>query len=90
MLFRSGKEHLEFWIVEGDSANGMAKLSRCPVRQGVMPIRGKIANALTTERSKLLANAEVAAIITVVGGGYGRSFDLSKVKWEKIVFGADA
>lgn len=82
----SGKKNLELIICEGDSAAGSAKNSRCRERQGLFPIRGKMPNAFTTERSKFLSNEEVAAIITIVGGGYGRSFDISKVKWEKVIF----
>lgn len=86
----SGKEDLEIWIVEGDSANGKAKKVRCKKRQATFPIRGKLPNALTTERSKFLSNQEIASLITIIGGGYGKNFDLSKVKWSKIVAGADA
>lgn len=85
-----GNSNLEFLIVEGDSAKGPANEARCKKRQGVFPIRGKLPNALTTEKSKFLKNPEVDAIITIIGGGYGRSFDISKVKWEKIIFMADA
>lgn len=85
-----GKEHLEFIICEGDSALSSGKNSRCKQRQGIFPIRGKLPNAFTTDRAKFLDNAEIAAIITIIGGGYGRNFDLSKVKWEKIIFMTDA
>lgn len=53
-------------------------------------IRGKLPNAYTTTKSKFLANQEVAAIISLVGGGYGKNFDISKVRWEKIILLADA
>ena len=86
----TGHSNLELLIVEGDSAKGTAKNSRCKKRQGLFPIRGKLPNAFTTEKTKFLSNAEVAGIITIVGGGYGRNFDISKVKWEKIIFMADA
>lgn len=85
-----GKEHLEFVIVEGDSARGSARNTRCKLRQGLLPIRGKLPNAFTTPRAKFLSNEEVQAIISIIGGGYGKNFDLSKVKWEKIIFMADA
>lgn len=84
-----GKENLELLIVEGDSAAGSGRNTRCNKRQGLFPIRGKLPNAFTTEKNKFLSNAEVAGIITIVGGGYGRNFDISKVKWEKIIFMAD-
>jgi DNA gyrase subunit B len=90
----SGKKNLELWIVEGDSANGHAKVARNKELQGTFPIRGKMPNALTTERSKFLSNQEVSSIITIVSNGddrnYGRNFDLNKCIWDKIIIGADA
>lgn len=86
----SGKEHLELIICEGDSALGSARNSRCKIRQGLFPIRGKIANAFTMATKDFLNNEEVAGIISIVGGRYGKSFDITKVKWEKIIFMADA
>lgn len=86
----TGRENLELLIVEGDSAAGSGKNSRCNKRQGMFPIRGKLPNAFTTEKNKFLSNEEVAGIITIIGGGYGRSFDISKVSWEKVIFMADA
>ena len=53
-------------------------------------IRGKIPNAFKDPRAKFLANQEIASIITIIGGGYGKNFDLSKVKFDKIIFLADA
>lgn len=86
----SGKKNLELIIVEGKSALGSTKNSRDYQTQGIFPIRGKLPNAYTTSRSKFLANVEVAAIISLVGGGYGKNFDINKVKWEKIILLADA
>lgn len=86
----TGTKNLEFLIVEGDSAKGSARNSKCHKRQGLFPIRGKLPNAFTTEKSKFLENEEIAALITLIGGGYGKNFDLSQVKWEKIIFMADA
>ena len=86
----SGNKNLELFILEGDSALGSARGSRISATQGLFPIRGKIPNAFSTEKSKFLSNEEVASIITIIGGGYGKSFDIEKVKWEKIVFLADA
>lgn len=86
----SGSKELELLIVEGDSALGSAKNSRDTSKQSLYPIRGKIPNAFKTPRAKFLANNEIASIITIIGGGYGRNFDISKVKFDKIIFFADA
>lgn len=85
-----GKKNTEFIITEGNSAYGSATNSRCKQRQGVYPIRGKLPNAFLTKRENFLSNEEVAAIITIIGGGYGRNFDINKVNWEKIIFMTDA
>ena len=84
------KDKLELIIMEGDSAAGSAKNDRDNKRQGLFPIRGKMPNAFTTVPKKFLANEEVASIITIIGGGYGKGFDISKCKWDKIIIGADA
>lgn len=86
----NGKKNLELWIVEGDSAAGTIKNHRDINTQGYFPIRGKMPNAFEKSSKDFLDNSEVAGIINIIGGGYGKNFDLSKVKWEKIVFGADA
>ena len=90
----SGKTGLELFIVEGDSANGYTKLARDKKTGGTFAIRGKIPNALTTERTKFLNNQEVSALITIISNGddknYGKNFDLSKCIWDKIVFATDA
>ena len=86
----AGKKDLELFIVEGDSAMGSTQSGRDPQRQGIFPIRGKILNAFNTPKAKFLSNPEVAAIISLVGGGYGKSFDITKVKWKKIIIMSDA
>lgn len=86
----SGNKELELIIVEGDSALGSAKNSRDSSKQGIFPIRGKVPNAMKTAKATFLANQEIASIITIIGGGYGKNFDLSKVKFDKIIFLADA
>jgi len=86
----SGKEHLEFVIMEGDSALGSGKNSRARARQGLFPVRGKIPNAFTTTKKDFLNNEEVSGIIAIVNGGWGKSFDISKVIWEKVIFMPDA
>ena len=86
----TGHKGTEFFITEGDSAAGLIKNHRINATQGYFPIRGKLPNAFSTSRVKFLANAEVAGIIRIIGGGYGRDFDINKVKWEKIIFCTDA
>lgn len=86
----NGKKNLELWIVEGDSAAGTMRNNRDNATQGYFPIRGKMPNAFEKSAKDFLENAEVAGIINIIGGGYGKNFDISKVKWEKIIFGADA
>ena len=86
----TGKKDLEFFITEGDSAAGLMRNNRVNARQGYFPIRGKLPNAFNTSRAKFLENAEVAGIISIIGGGYGRDFDITKVKWSKIIFCTDA
>lgn len=85
-----GKEHLELFICEGDSAAGHMRNNRLNDRQGYFPIRGKIPNAFNTNKKDFLENAEISGIITIIGGGYGSSFDINKVKWEKIIIATDA
>jgi DNA gyrase/topoisomerase IV subunit B len=87
-----GKEHLEFIICEGDSAKGTIMDGRDVKRQGVFPIRGKIANAYSTIREKFLANQEVQGINKIIlDGQYRKNYDpINDVKWEKIIFAADA
>ena len=86
----SGKTGLELIIAEGDSAIGGMEVHRDSKRQGLFPIRGKVPNAFSTPRDKFLANAEVAGIITLIGGGYGRNFNINDVKWDKIIIATDA
>lgn len=86
----TGNVDCEFFITEGDSAAGLIKNHRINKRQGYFPIRGKLPNAFNTSKAKFLENAEVAGIIRIIGGGYGRDFDITKVKWSKIIFCTDA
>ena len=80
----------ELFIVEGDSAAGSAKTARDPKTQGIFPIRGKILNAWQASPAKIAANAEIMGIAKILGGGYGKNFDISKVKFKKIIFMTDA
>ncbi|OKL52536.1 DNA topoisomerase IV subunit B [Buchananella hordeovulneris] len=83
-------EGTELFIVEGDSALGTAKLARSSDFQALLPIRGKILNVQKSSQADMLANAECAAIIQVIGAGAGRSFDLSAARYGKVILMTDA
>jgi DNA gyrase subunit B len=80
----------ELYIVEGDSAAGSCKGGRDPEYQAVMPIRGKIINPEKNDYAKLMANEEVAAIISAVGTGIKDDFNLNDLRYGKIVIMTDA
>ena len=83
-------EKCELYIVEGNSAGGSAKNGRDRKYQAVLPLRGKILNVEKAQLKRIFANAEIGNMILAIGGGYGNDFDVSKIRYHKIVIMTDA
>ena len=91
---RRDASQCEIFIVEGDSAGGSAKTARNRMYQAILPIRGKILNVEKASIDKVLANAEIKTMINAFGcgfsEGYGNDFDITKLRYDKIIIMADA
>ena len=83
-------QNTELFIVEGDSAGGSAKQARFRSTQAILPLKGKILNVYSVSLSKIADNNEIQNLVHSLGCGLGKNFQLSKLRYEKIILMTDA